>query len=46
MTTEEKIQELAQILVEMLPSLFSAVPQNHKAHIEYLMERAEDLAQQ
>lgn len=46
MTDAEKIQELAEIVGFCIDSLLSVVPHNHRAHLEYLRERAEALAEE
>lgn len=45
MTTEEKIQELAHILAEVISMVDCALPHNYKAYLHSLQERAEELSQ-
>lgn len=46
MTPEEKIRELAEIVSFCIDSLLSVVPHNHKQHLQYLQERADELAKE
>lgn len=46
MTPEEKIRELAEIVGFCIDSLLAVVPHNHKQHLQYLQERAEELAKE
>lgn len=44
MTPEEKIQELAEIVLRLLDSLIAVAPSNHQQYLEYLQQRAEELS--
>lgn len=46
MTTDEKIQELAEIVGFCIDALFAVVPHRYHTHLEYLQERAEALAKE
>ena len=46
MTTDEKIRELAGILVDVISDLKTIVPHNYRSNLEYLQETAEALAEE
>ena len=45
MTLEEKIQELAHILAEVIGMVDCVLPHNYKAYLHNLQERAEEIEQ-
>lgn len=46
MTSEEKIQELAHILAEVIGMVDCVLPHNYKSYLHHLQERAEEIAQE
>ena len=46
MTPDEKIQELAHIVAELIDTVKYLAPHNCKAYLNSLQERAEELAEE
>lgn len=46
MTPEEKVQELAHILAEVISMVVCVLPHNYKSYLHSLQERAEEIAKE